>query len=340
MTLTLDASTIALLAKAAQSGGGRHAFRVRDEELREAAKSLAASARKERKSAARKQRRLDIAADMAALRAFNGYDPRNLCERSEHNDDCCNYGALIGLWKEAPKYRTLKRMARELFARTGDDIDRDRLPEDWRNVVRRYIATREAIAFSGSFAISRDDMRADNRSRFFKRVSYRLSTMDYVPVTASAEDVLQDAFVSALESDGLTFGTMFRHVSAAAVSAAWRYQRMGNRHSENVREWTWQDWQAWAAANDGSDRLAYSTDAEWQAFDVARTAHNAAEAHVRFVAERRAAETASLDETRQAWATLIAQGFTVSRICKMLGRNPETVLSELTSESMLPARLV
>lgn len=338
---TLDARTVALLAQAAQSGGGRHAFRVADETIRDAAKSLADAARKERRSAARKQRSLDRAADAAILRAFNGYDESLMCERSTHTATCCNYGALIDVWKVSPKYRTLKRMSRELFARTGDEIDRDRLPANWREVVRQYVAARQAVATFGSFTLSRDDMRADSRSRFFKRVSYRLSTMDYVPVTASPEDVLQDAFVSALESDrSLPFGDMFRHVSAAAVSAAWRYQRMGNRHSDNVRDWTWQDWTAWAEANDGSDRLAYSTNAEWQAFDAARLAHESTEAHRRHVAKVRADETATLDATRQAWATLLADGFTVGRICKMLGRTPETVLSELQSESTLPARRV
>lgn len=338
---TLDNATLQLLARAAQSGGGRHAFRVKDDAVKDAAMALAESARKERKSNARKQRSLERAADVAALRAFHGYSEANVCSLSSHTDECCNYGRLIAVWKIAPKYRTVKRMARELFARSSDEIDRDRLPVNWREVVKAYAAAREAIADAGSFAISRDDMRADNRSRFFKRAAYRLSTMDYVPVTASAEDVVQDAFLSAMESDAsLPFGDMFRHVSAAVVSAAWRYQRMGNRASENVREWTWADWQAWAEANDGSDRLAYSTNAEWQAFDVARDAHNAAEAHNRFVAERRLSDTASLDDTRKAWAELIAGGMSVRRICTMLGRNPETVLVELASESMLPARRV
>lgn len=331
MTETLSVETMELLARAAQSGGGRHAFRVKDETIRERAKALADSARVARKSAARKQRRLDIAADMAALRAFNGYDASLVCARADHTADCCRFGALRSVWSDAPKYRDVKRMARHLL--TAAEIDRAILPVNWRSIVKRYVLAREASADLGSFSISRDDMRADTRSRFFKRAAYLLSLQDGVNVAASPEDVFQDGIVSSLESgDGLAFGSMFRHVKSSAVSAPYRYRRMGNRHSDNVRDWTWQDWQDWAAANDGSDRLAYSTDAEWQAFDAARDAHSAADAHRRFVAERRLSEASTLDESRAAWVALISQGFTVAKVCRMLGRNPETILTELYSD--------
>lgn len=347
-TLVIDGVVITpelaeAFAHAAQIGGGRHAFRVKNDDIRARAQSLADVSRKDRRTAARHARNAERKADAAILRAWNGYAPESVCDLTRHTAECCAFGRLVAVWSVMPTYGAMRTMARQLFR--AAEIDREKLPTHWRALVRAYAAGKREAAIHGAFAISRDDMRADNRSRFYKRAAYLLSLQDGVNVAASAEDVVQDAFVSSLESgDSVrvrvrddvyvnvpTFGTTFRHVKSSAVSAVWRYRRMGHRPSENVRAWTWNDWQAWAAENDGADRFAHSTNAEWQAFDAARLVVQANAAHRKFVEDRRDADAASLDSSLAGLHKLIRAGVTVAGACKVMGRNPETILSEIES---------
>jgi hypothetical protein len=155
------------------------------------------------------------------------------------------------------------------------------------------------------------------------------------------DDILQDAFVAAIESGDVTdgnvptFGPMYMHTRQATESAVFTYRR-GHSHSTPYTAWTWTDWQAWADENAGP-RLAYSTDsnvlAEWQAFDAARLAHTDSERYHAGLAEYRSQRIASLDEARASLAALVMSGMTVGRIARLIGRTVDAIAAGLDEAS-------
>lgn len=347
MELTLtDAQREALAAVAASAGNGRHAFRVKDAAVKSAAQDTVSRARALRKRANDKASRAERVAYSRMLARFNGYDAAVLCELAEHSDDCCQYGVLLSAWKTAPKRATIRRIARAVLA-PASRVDACRncavdgkceahtIPADWRETVREYARVQRIAREAGSFAISRDDMRADQRSRFYRNVVkhwHDYAGGRHVAIHGvTPDDVTQDGFIHALESrDGLSFGTLYAHVRAVTETAIYSYRRYGNDHtSDNAPLWTDADW----------EKGGFTTLHEWEAYDAWKAAQDADKARSDALTARRESDAASLSTLRSSLYALVSTGMTVRQICNILGRTPEGLLSDLAADpTSLPVR--
>lgn len=346
-TLTPDAT--ALLARvAAGLNGGRFAHLVSDETVKAEAQALVIPARD-------KRRRLNAQKRYAAVQSVKARNAAWLAEwRDYSEEETSRIELLFDAWKDAPKRSLVRAIAKRLFR--GDDA----IPHtdatacscvdcldmsDWRTTVKRYATARKASAILGDFAISRNDMSTSSDSRFFRHVVkhwHHYAGGKHVALHGvTPDDVLQDAFLSALEAGNVTgnvptFGPMFLHSRQAVESAVYTYRR-GHSHSESFSQWSWADWQAWAADNSGP-RLAYSSDsnilAEWQAYDAARKAHEAIERHDAGLKAYREERMAGLDDARQALASLVLSGMSVTRVANVIGRTVDAIANGLDASSL------
>ena len=226
---------------------------------------------------------------------------------------------------------------------------------NWRETVREYRDAQRCLYAVGSFAISRFDATPSVDSRFYRNVVqhwHAYAGGRHVAIHGvTPDDIFQDAMVRAIESGDVddngipVFGRMYMHTRHAVESAVYTYRR-GHNHTEPFTEWTWADWSEWASANNGN--FAHRTDsnpaeiAEWLAFDAARAYQTRVTEWHAAIKSRRELLALSLDDTRQALATLLNEGMTIGTISAVLGRSVAGIVKGLdplysVEESTLPA---
>lgn len=363
---TLTQEQAMMLANvAAGLNGGKYISRITDETILSAARDIVIPQRVARAKANAAKRQATLRERIA----------RDKAQRAEWLATWKNYSdielsridAVFAAFKDAPKRSLMRRMAKRLFRTHPESgivcTDKascycaDCLPMDnWRETAKRYSVAMRAVRIAGEFPISRFDMEVNSNSRFYRNVVkhwHNYAGGKHVAIHGvTPDDVLQDAFVAAIENgdtvealesrrmdwDGIvemraysvnipTFGNMYMHTRQATESAVYTYRR-GHAHSEDFTTWTWSDWQAWAESPERRDialRVRYSTDAEWQAYHAAKRAEaKRAKAEALIAADRDAA-LATMEESRAMLARLILTGMPVHRIAKLIGRTVESI---------------
>lgn len=348
-TLELTQEQIANLAIAAANvAGGRHEFRA-DGIVRAESSALVATLRKRKNNSARREA---YKWRMAGQRfAFDiGYSETD--------------SAKIAAWQELLKSRpnadrVLTRIARYLC------IPRSAKVENWRETVSEYIRTgemrrvqewRDSVARLGmTIPLSLADMRADHGSRFYNYAVRKWNTAGYAEFLFGSDvaDAFQTAMAECLAAGDWTgaerrpaYGALWRHMSLAVRRAVWSNTRF--TYDAPEAPFSWEEWEQTANAEYPAFVLRATGNrqslAEWAEYAEYRAIRDAMAASVERIKFEREERLNMLSTARKAIAQLVLSGMTVTRIANMLGRNVESLASDLASEElplaprMLPSR--
>lgn len=380
---TLTSESVALLATvAAGLNGGKYISRISDESILSAARDIVVPRRIARAKANAAKRQATKRAIVAAEKAQRA---EWLATWKNYSDvELSRIDAVFDAFKDAPKRSLVRRMAKSLLRvhpesgiKCTDSANcycAACLPmANWRETVKRYSNAMRAVRIAGEFPISRFDMETNVNSRFYRNVVkhwHNYAGGRHVAIHGvTPDDVLQDAFVAAIEAgdtvtasetrrmvwedDGSvivetraydvqipTFGNMYMHTRQAVESAVFTYRR-GHSHAEAFSAWTWSDWQAWASAPERQSaalRVRYSTDDEWRAYHAAKDAEAKRVQAEALISDERDAATILMDESRAALASLIRGGMSAHRIAKLLGRTVESIAADMeaTRDTVAP----
>lgn len=305
-----------LLAKvAAGLAGGRHAWRVTDDSVKESARQLVAENRRQgknmRQNAARRARRA-----LMQDAYFSDYEPGAV-------------EAIRAIWQNMPKRSLMRDIARALFR---PDIETEFvLPDDWRDIVRAHARGRAALK-SADIPIRLADFRPDGMVANYARKHWHQHTHGTLAIHGvDVLDLVQDAYVSAIESGDTirvsgrnvpSYAQIFRHVRRALTTGVHRYA-MATYAPDTSESFDWSE-------------VEPKTVEEWIAYESWRDMTDAIERASRRAREERESRLSILDSTRRAMAELVMSGMTVRQIANTLGRTVESMLSEL-DETIAPA---
>jgi hypothetical protein len=195
--LTLDQSEL-LASIAGTLAGGRHAFRVSDASVKDAAQSIARESRKRRN--ARRMAASRAVKSETRERYFADYDVDTLATIAE----------LRKVWAEMPKRATIRDIARAVLHNSEKcrncvafPCDNSVIPENWRETVREFARGVKRSRELGAFPIKRDDMRQGTSTFGYSVLKHWHAYAGGKHVTVhghDSQDALQMAFLAAIES--------------------------------------------------------------------------------------------------------------------------------------------
>ena len=333
MSVTLSPELIELYAGLSASlDGGRYAHLAKNDAVREGAKPMVMAARIERARVS--------ATDRQALKRKR--DAITAKWRDYSDAELSLISGIHATWKNAPKRAVIRNIARVILDNRSSHRDNSTctcvdcytLPRNWRGMVRAYSAARNATKIMGEFGLSRNDMRADNGSRFFNYAAkywHKYAGGKHVSLHGvDVSDVFQDAMLAAIESGDTVghrvpaYGPAYLHTRQAVEGAVYDY-RTGGHVKSDYRAWTWADWQEWAES-------PTKTLEEYAGYAVAREIHLA---EVELANARRAARDAKAGElaaSKQLLAKLLTHGETIERITAITGRSVAALLKNVDSD--------